>query len=432
MSNKKIYFWFPILISLCCSSSLSGQLSRFHKLRTWTDSSGKHKTEAMLISSNEVEVNLALQNGESKTLPFERLSQDDQEFIEEYGSENFTEIKNQARNSVFAADALKRYEEYSSSNLVSPANQVFVDSQIQLLKEKSESNSIIINSGYLPLDQLSSLKAQSLADANEWAKNIASAGKANEDQKLIKKAISDDPTSLESAITLGLWFEVGVADYKAARRHLERAIERGERYLPIATETDRQNLLAAMNNLAVSYAKQGKISKAIKLMGKMEDVSEADLPKEVSANVGKIKRMIMNTNSGLAADSKERKTVAEFSNLIGGNSTSSAWHLMVPQELSTIQFAIDKRFSLLEGKTILDKRCIRCDGTTTAFCPVKECKKGAIKKTIWGPKMMRGKVIGREIKTIKYDPCTNCKGKGVVNCSGCYSPGKRRSIGIQN
>jgi hypothetical protein len=164
----------------------------------------------------------------------------------------------------------------------------------------------------------------------------------------------------------------------------------------------------------------------------MEDVSEADLPKEVSANVGKIKRMIMNTNSGLAADSKERKTVAEFSNLIGGNSTSSAWHLMVPQELSTIQFAIDKRFSLLEGKTILDKRCIRCDGTTTAFCPVKECKKGAIKKTIWGPKMMRGKVIGREIKTIKYDLCTNCKGKGVVNCSGCYSPGKRRSIGIQN
>lgn len=54
-------------------------------LRTWTDSSGQHKIEARLVRVLDGEVVLQTDAGREITLPLERLSDDDQELLENVG-----------------------------------------------------------------------------------------------------------------------------------------------------------------------------------------------------------------------------------------------------------------------------------------------------------------------------------------------------------
>ena len=52
--------------------------------RTWTDKTGKHKTEAELVEATADSVVLKLSDGKTKTVPLDRLSEDDQKFVAEH------------------------------------------------------------------------------------------------------------------------------------------------------------------------------------------------------------------------------------------------------------------------------------------------------------------------------------------------------------
>ena len=285
MNLLKPFFFSVVLFLICNNQILNAQLGKYQMLRTWTDSSGNYKLKARLVSTSKNLVQLKTEVGEPKELPLEKLSKKDREFLIGYTSAVFSDLRDQVRQTVFAKDALDLYQDYDSKGLIGSNNRVYVDSQIVLLKEETLNNAILINNTYIPLERLKKIKPQSLKDVNAWIDTIASAGSAKKDQKLIKKGIANDPTSLEGSIILAIWLEVALADHEGAQRHLERVIDKAEKYSVIATETDKYNYRAALNNLAVSYAKKNKISKAIKLWSKIHTTASADLPDEVPLNV---------------------------------------------------------------------------------------------------------------------------------------------------
>lgn len=396
------------------------QANKYKNLRTWTDSTGQYKIKAQLVSSEDGQVNLETEEGETKQLPLDRLSKKDQEYIVSYKASVFDELREQVRQAVFAKDALAIYQDYDSRGLIAPTQRVFVDSQLKVLKEESLNNAISLNNEYIPLENLKDIKTNSLKDVNTWIDTIASKGRAKTDQKLIKKGIAADPTSLEGSIILAIWLEVALADHEGAQRHLERVIDKAERYSVIATEIDKYNYRAALNNLAVSYAKKNKISKAIKLWSKIHSTASADLPDEVPLNIARLARMISNNNSGLTADIDDKKALEELTASVGKTGDAKAWNIMVPTEISSVVFAVDPAFASISGNRILDSRCINCDGSRRDFCPIKVCKKGGIKVPVIGPKYFQGKYMGDGIVDWKFEKCTHCEGSGLVNCRCCY------------
>jgi hypothetical protein len=420
MNLLKPFFFSVVLFLICNNQILNAQLGKYQMLRTWTDSSGNYKLKARLVSTSKNLVQLKTEVGEPKELPLEKLSKKDREFLIGYTSAVFSDLRDQVRQTVFAKDALDLYQDYDSKGLIGSNNRVYVDSQIVLLKEETLNNAILINNAYIPLERLKKIKPQSLKDVNAWIDTIASAGSAKKDQKLIKKGIANDPTSLEGSIILAIWLEVALADHEGAQRHLERVIDKAEKYSVIATETDKYNYRAALNNLAVSYAKKNKISKAIKLWSKIHTTASADLPDEVPLNVARLAKMISNNNSGLTADIDDKKALEELSALVGKMGDASSWNIMVPTEISSVVFAVDPAFASISGNRILDSRCINCDGSRRDFCPIKVCKKGGIKVPVIGPKYFQGKYIGDGIVDWKFEKCTHCDGSGLVNCRCCY------------
>jgi hypothetical protein len=65
------------------SGSTSGEGG---KLRTWTDVTGRFKVEAELVKVENGQVTLRRANGDRTTLPLEKLSPADQEFVRENAS----------------------------------------------------------------------------------------------------------------------------------------------------------------------------------------------------------------------------------------------------------------------------------------------------------------------------------------------------------
>jgi len=52
-------------------------------LRTWRDSTGRHEVKAVFLKLEDGEVSLRREDGKQITLPLERLSEEDQQYIEE-------------------------------------------------------------------------------------------------------------------------------------------------------------------------------------------------------------------------------------------------------------------------------------------------------------------------------------------------------------
>ena len=72
---------------LCVAASLQAEV------RTWTDSTGKHKTRAELISVKDGKVALRKENGKTVTLKLERLSDADQKYLADLDAVSYTHLR---------------------------------------------------------------------------------------------------------------------------------------------------------------------------------------------------------------------------------------------------------------------------------------------------------------------------------------------------
>ena len=418
-----------VLLVLCSQHSSVAQTSRFEKIHEWSDVSGKFKKRARVVSANSTKVVLETESGDKVEIPLKLLCSANQEFVESFRERVLSDLKKQARASVYAADVLQLYNDYNAKGFVDSENRVFVETKISELEKLASKDAIVLPDGYVSKADLPSSKRQAKTLVDQWILEATSAG-SGEEQKVLRQAIKSDPTSIESVIVLALFYEVYEADSKTAQRHLDAAIERGIRYLPLGFESDKANLFAALNNMAVSCVKSQQVSKAQRFWERALGLSSVNLPEPIKHNVAKTNRMINKKFYGLSADKTDRKEFGEFATRINASGGAGGWQLMCPADIdgtvrTNLQFILaDKRAQQIAGEVVVDTRCVKCDGTSQLQCAVKQCKRGVIRTDIWGDKLFRhpnGTVVkmGRVVIRVDVSRCRNCSGDGLVDCPCC-------------
>jgi len=78
---RTVALLFTVLVIGVRGGSAFAQREQVKKLRTWTDSTGKHTVEAEFVDVTDGNVRLRTEEGRMINIPLERLSEADQEFV---------------------------------------------------------------------------------------------------------------------------------------------------------------------------------------------------------------------------------------------------------------------------------------------------------------------------------------------------------------
>lgn len=418
------------LFSVCAVETTSAQVSRFDKVREWSDASGKFKKQARIVSASTTEVVLEITDGEIVTIPLKGLSATDQEFAIAFRERIFSDLKKQSGNSLFASEALRLFRAFETKGYVDSDNRKFVEAKIAELEKQSAVDAVLLPDGYLPKGEIPAKKESSKQLVDQWFKK-STLKRLEGGQKLLREAIQSDPTSLDAAIVLAMYYEIYELDSAAAQRYLNAAVKRGTRYAPISLDSDKTNLLAAMNNLAVSYATNQQVAKAKRIWEQANEASEGELPIAAKHNIARTNRMInVEARAGLNSTKSIRKSFGEFAegvsaleNEIGG------WQLMFSVDTggdirNELEFLLsDKNLQQISESVIQNKRCVKCAGTSYLRCQSKLCTNGKVKKEVIVNRTLTTtdgtvKNIGRGVRIDLVD-CPICTGTSKVDCPCC-------------
>ncbi|MFK7765659.1 MAG: hypothetical protein AB8B55_00350 [Mariniblastus sp.] len=406
---------------------MSAQLGGFTTTREWTDKTGKFKTFTKLESvTNDVLV-LELNDGSKKTLKPSVLSQPDLKFLGEYREAFFKQAESKAKALVLSRDILKHYNALLKTKFLSNENQKVIDERVRQLELEIFSGKIVtLPSGPITQEELQSKKDKASDLVGSWIKDVKT--RDAKDADVLRDAIKIDPTSLEASVLLAIYYEIHEYKHTTAQRHLADAIRRGKKYMAIASESDLVNLIAALNNLAVSHARQNQISKAIKLWSEADEIVKRKLPAPVFHNVAKLRRVLNRECSGITGNRSEENATYKFSSLLDANGSPGGWQFICPVSSdgtvrNNIEFMLTA-FSSLESDTINETRCVACDGKQFLRCTAGLCKNGKIKLKVWGdtifvhPSGTRQK-IGRQVVGFNLIDCKACRGTGKRTCPCC-------------
>ena len=410
--------------------------SRYQKMRLWTASGGASTYEAKLISANQESVTLENESGKQATIPIAQLSDEDQVFISKYHKSLFDRLKLNVRKTVLATDALKQCQEFLANEYLVDENLIWVQEKIKSLETPASNNAVILPKRFVTPEELADLKGTARRTVLRWTKMMSDNGDGT-DQKMLREATRDDPTSFEAALFGALYYEIHDALFEQSQRLLEDAAERADLYSPVATDNDRKNHMAVLNNLAVSYARSGQVSRSIKSWQELEQLSDGAMPANSLFNIEKIHRMLNDERSGYTVSRNEKIEFDRLRKSVGSIGNDGGWRLMSPTDEqgkthNAIQFLlVDNGAQSVKDGFIEDTRCVRCVGTTLLKCPAEGCKNGAIEIPIEGP--IKKTFPDGTVQTVGWgrigtdvQKCNGCRGEGAVRCPFCEN-GRQRN-----
>ena len=421
-----------VAASLPCSITI-GQSSNFQKVREWR--SGKYTVEATIYSANSEQVTLLRHQTDKEDkrvrLPVERLSEADQKHARGFAEARFKEIKKVEDLSAVAAECFSQFKEYVDQGFVDDTNRLFVEARMEALEAHSKSKRVLVKETYLTPEQFLELQKESAEKTREWLK-----GQATKSTKVLRGITADDPSCLTASLLLGIYYDIYKGDAKAAENVLEEAVEQGKRYRAVASEADRRNLYAAINNLAVAHVRQGRVPNAVKLWGEIVDSEFSGNAGIVKANIKRVTNLVDKKFSGLTANKRKKQDLSRLLSAEFFKSqrvvTSGGWGVVLPVdqqlvELNNVRFLVgEPRFQKIASGAIFDTRCVKCQGTDIHRCPREGCRKGKIEERImddvYAP---NGQFLGRKVVKVNQLRCPTCGGDGFVPCPGCQKGSQR-------
>ncbi len=414
--------------SVCCCSAF-GQSSRLQVPREWSDRSGKFSIEATIISANDEDVTLLKHQSDAAdkrvSLSLKRLSDADQKYASSFARARLKELKLAESRSAVASECFTQFKEFVDQGFVDESNRLFVEARMEALEPHREANRVLLKETYLSPEQFVELRNESELKAREWLKL-----RAADSLGTLRDIIANDPSCLIAPLLLGIYYDISAGDAAAAERVLENAIEEGNRYSAVASEADRRNLHAAINNLAVATVRQGRVGKAVRLWNQIVDSRVSGVASVVNANINRVASMIERDFSGLRANGKaKRDLVALRSNekLQGERfKSSNGWGVVLPVDQQLVEFGQlqflngSSKFHRVSSGAIFDTRCVQCQGTDILRCSREGCVKGKIERRImddvYAP---NGHYLGKRVVRVEHNRCGTCGGDGNVACPCC-------------
>lgn len=243
-------------------------------LRTWTDSTGKFRVDAALISSDGEKVTLRKADGEVIVVEISRLSEESQTFLK-HAAGFQKEFKQKESELVLAESIVNFYKQVLETS--PPKDQkAFIESRLSELELHAKNKSALIDGQFLTPDEINTRRVRCDALVDQW-KVLVLANLDNrkgidvrsdtfkQAQKAILEAQKIEPF-IRPDFELGLINVLFTRDFDAAEKHFSECVKRARKYEPLfAQSIDKLNFSRALGNLALLKIRKDRAKEAAEL-----------------------------------------------------------------------------------------------------------------------------------------------------------------------
>lgn len=422
MNSHKILFLIVILsiVSLAVQPCWSQIVSK-EKSRTWQDSTGNFQVEAILVGAEDSTVALRRTDNDQRIeIDLQKLSGKDRAYVKEFRQKVFDELKASMSQAVLAEQALSVLADFKRGGFSDDKIRLYLEEKTAEFTELSETNSIAVGKGHIPLAELPNFKANTSNQIRQWISE-----KSVENINTLKRIAKDDKTSLDSLIVLGLYMHLHARSLDSADFYFSDAVEKGNLYKLISNEADKRNWIVALNNAAVNHARQRQVGYAIR---KFKEIPEEEYTDDIRFNISKLFRMVEAGDKGLVLEVAQLRRHAELKDKSGSLGTPGGWRLLLPSDaegrvLTGLEFLFsDPGKQRLTSSYIEDSCCVVCSGAGFVKCESKLCHDGKEVEAFTNSKLIRnnrGDMVRVPFMDKRLVTCQTCRGTAQSRCRFC-------------
>ncbi|QEG36479.1 trypsin-like peptidase domain-containing protein [Bythopirellula goksoeyrii] len=304
--------------SLTCFSIFVSCPVLLSRAEQWTDSSGNHTVEAEFVSFENGTVVLRDNSAKEIKVPYEKFNKASQILVDSLvnrrdekdldrkpmligGADELESIAKEKRKAV---DALELYEVFVNLPQLDEHEKAHAESRIDVWRQRANEELWRWGNRWVPIETI----RENIEDEDrliQEAHRLIEIGNETMARERFEEASKKNPESIRGDFYLGILHALIGKDSKSARECFNKCVKRLESYQDNTSGIQRANLIAALNNRAICYARMGKHSQAMRdwdLAIEMEPMTP-----ELVQNLGYYARLAgLLTNWGVSSNTARR------------------------------------------------------------------------------------------------------------------------------
>lgn len=302
------YYFAVAVVGLLATSGLA---------RPWSDATGKHRTEAELVEQLADKVRLKTPAGKIIEVPLERLSAADREYLRDLGKsagnaaqsekksaaaaqgeataqgsarlsigiKTFQELERLATKQQALSTVLQLYKLFLNDPQVSEAEKQLARDRLPYWEDLASGDAVRIGTRWVTGAQLEQMEADE-ARLIEEAVRMLDVKEFAMAMDRFQRASKANPKGIASEYMMGLIAAIVQRDAGKAEDHFSECVKRRITAPESLSNTDRGDLIASLNNLALAEIRQRKYDSALKHWKTAAKI--APPPPHMVQNVGRL------------------------------------------------------------------------------------------------------------------------------------------------
>ncbi len=290
-----------LLVLLSVNCSLYG--------RTWSDVSGKYRIEAEFVTYGEGKVTLRKKDGSTIKVPLKILSEQDVLFLRNNTTANIvvkpqtplsnTALVNWSDGQDKAKTILQMYQDFLENSDVPEEEKAKARRKLPYWERYGQTDCRRLGTRWFEPEkivEILQLEEKLLLQAKDI---LLEARNVNVAEDLLEKASKTNPAGIRPDFVIGLCYSLVGRNAAQSEKHFEECCKR-RRALGQMSSPQRANMIALLNNTAITKVRLGKHSSAFKLWQEASELGP--MPTEVIHNLGRylylsqVGRLVGNAN----------------------------------------------------------------------------------------------------------------------------------------
>lgn len=261
-------------VCLLVASSISAHCAA--QTRIWTDVTGKHHLEAVLVNVDNTQATLEKKDGKRINIPLAKLSAADRAFaVGEPDTGAAAAAENAGAKTTTFAQLTALIGQQRRAVVVLSLLQGFLAADGKLKSEKdlavrelpewqslAARDAVLVGKDWISADEFEQMRADEKRLIKE-AHRLIDIKSDELARDKFREASDANPQEVRADFYLGLLNALGAHYSPDASRHFSECVRRLRSNEELLVGARRANLVAALNNLAVVQARQGKYNQAV-------------------------------------------------------------------------------------------------------------------------------------------------------------------------
>lgn len=304
------------------------------ELRTWTDATGKFKVEAALVRVEDGSAVLKKTDGKELRVPIDRLSDGDQRFLESL--ELFAppaalveSLEKQAASLRTASEAVLLYNKLKSDKTLA-AHLHHLESRRKHWEGLAKEKYLRMGDKWVSLEEAKKLEDEEKQLIDE-AMRLIDVNSLELAGERLRKASQANPQSIKADFFIGLVLSLGLGQPAEAQKYFQACVQRKQKYQAFLSDSERANLVAALNNVAIVKARQAEYRAALTAWKQALEIGTPT--KELIQNLGKMGALAtshphLKVSPGIAREASELYSKAAVASGASKYEEGTGWLFM--------------------------------------------------------------------------------------------------------